>query len=265
MTTNELRTAIHSILAGAKDGMHVDDIALALIEAGQEEFDVDTLKSKISNLCAGDSKKPSSDIMRVINGKTRKPKKGMYKLRKRKNQPNPTTPCDTYTLFPEDAFTPTSQKTLTTTYIGKAGECAVMSELLYQGFNVNTLLVDEGVDVVASKNNEFFLVQVKTTILENGSNNNCVRVQIRKARFDAYRGYQIRYVVVVRCNYQNRDTNLFFTFDNQQIELYMHNGCILRPTNDMMSIKIKFGDGMPYLYHGDKEADISFHQNNFNW
>lgn len=54
-------------------------------------------------------------------------------------------------------------KDLTSNYVGKAGEYAVMSELLFWGFNVSLMSVDEGIDVIATKNNEYFHIQVKTT------------------------------------------------------------------------------------------------------
>lgn len=266
MTATDLRAAIHNVLESAPKGLHIDAITMALVNDSRTLFDEgedsESLKKRVNTILANDVKKTDSGIMRVMNAKTRKPHKGMYKLRPQKSSPNPKGPKDSPVLNGHNALT--YERPLTTTYIGKAGECAVMSELLYRGFNVNTLLVDEGVDVVASKNNEFYLVQVKTTILDNGDR---VRTQIRKARFDAYRGYQIRYVVVVRCREFNRDTNIFFTFNNDFIEENMYNGFIRRPENEdeMISLKIRFKDNIPYLYHGDKEREISFHRNKFDW
>lgn len=50
-----------------------------------------------------------------------------------------------------------------TPYIGAAGEMAVISELLFRGYNANRMIVDEGVDVVAVKDDLYYYVQVKTT------------------------------------------------------------------------------------------------------
>jgi hypothetical protein len=77
----------------------------------------------------------------------------------------------------------------------------------------------------------------------------------------------MRYVIVVRCREFNRDTNIFFTFNNESIEQYMYNGFIRHPENgeDVISLKIRFRDNIPYLYHGEKESDISFHRNKFDW
>lgn len=44
-----------------------------------------------------------------------------------------------------------------TMFIGKAGEMAVIAELLYQGYTANTMIVDQGIDVVASRDNKFYI------------------------------------------------------------------------------------------------------------
>ena len=46
--------------------------------------------------------------------------------------------------------------------IGKGGESAVMSELLFRGYNASTLTVDAGIDIVAIKDKQTYLIQVKT-------------------------------------------------------------------------------------------------------
>lgn len=46
--------------------------------------------------------------------------------------------------------------------IGKGGESAVMSELLFRGYNANFLTVDAGIDIVAIKDKRTYLIQVKT-------------------------------------------------------------------------------------------------------
>jgi hypothetical protein len=50
-------------------------------------------------------------------------------------------------------------------YIGKAGEHFVASELLFRGFNASIMSVDVGMDVIATKENKLFSLQVKTANL----------------------------------------------------------------------------------------------------
>ena len=57
-----------------------------------------------------------------------------------------------------------------TGYFGKAGEHAVSSELLFWGYNVSSMAVDQGVDLVASKNGKYFHLQVKTATPQSQPN-----------------------------------------------------------------------------------------------
>lgn len=47
-------------------------------------------------------------------------------------------------------------------YLGKAGEYLTAGKLLLNGFNVFAGAVDDGIDIVASKDNKFYKIQVKT-------------------------------------------------------------------------------------------------------
>ncbi len=152
-----------------------------------------------------------------------------------------------------------------TNYIGKAGECVVMGELLFRGYNVNNMMVDEGIDLVASKNNVFYYIQVKT---KNVVEQNRFYFQIKQDRFDTFVGTQIRYILVARCSLSNEDRNIFFMFTNGDIQRLMYNGVIPQPNGDgkNLSIKIEFDQrtGKAYMYDGKVRDDVSFNMNNFN-
>lgn len=47
-------------------------------------------------------------------------------------------------------------------FIGRAGEHLVISKLLFQEYNANLTSVDDGIDVVATKNDRIYNIQVKT-------------------------------------------------------------------------------------------------------
>ena len=47
-------------------------------------------------------------------------------------------------------------------YLGKAGEYLTAGKLLLNGFNIFAGAIDEGIDIVASKNGKFYKLQVKT-------------------------------------------------------------------------------------------------------
>lgn len=167
--------------------------------------------------------------------------KGVYQKRKNRRPPEAPNPMNT-------------------DYIGRAGECAVLSELMFRGYNANRMMIDEGVDIVAVKNNLYYYVQVKTvTINESGR----IYCQIGNDRFDQYIGNQIRYVIVARYREHSKERNMFFVFDSRTIQQAIYQQCAKKGEKGV-SIKIKFNerDGAPVLYD-TKEMDISFWKDRF--
>lgn len=147
-------------------------------------------------------------------------------------------------------------------FTGKAGECAVMSELLFRGYNVNRMMVDGGIDLVGFYDGMYYFYQVKTV----GLNNGIVNASIPIENFDKNRGYssQMRYVVVARYkNSEGMEKNHFFVFSQDDIDREMHNHCIKRGTQ-YISIKIRFHErtGKPVLYD-EKECDADWYFNKF--
>lgn len=155
--------------------------------------------------------------------------------------------------------------TPTTNYIGKAGECAVMSELLFRGYNVNSMMVDEGIDLVASKNNIFYYIQVKTKILEE---QNKFYFQIKQDAFQTFLGTQMRYVLVAHCKINKEDRNVFFIFSNRDIQRFQMVKTIPTPADNSvyLSIKIEYDTrtGKSFIYDGRQREEVTFYMNNFN-
>lgn len=147
-----------------------------------------------------------------------------------------------------------------TEYLGRAGECAVMSELMFRGYNANRMMIDEGIDIVAVKDNIYYYVQVKTVSIKDGR----IYCQIGMERFDQYIGAQIRYIIVARYKDRNLMRNMFFIFTPREIDKYIHDRCIKRGESTI-SIKIGFNErsGEPYLYD-EKQTDVSYHMNRFD-
>lgn len=144
-------------------------------------------------------------------------------------------------------------------YIGRAGELAVMSELVFNGYNANRMMIDEGIDIIAAKNNMYYYVQVKTVAARDGR----IYAQIKKQRFDQYIDTNIRYYIVSRYKKGEDVKNIFFMFTSKDLDKYTYDKCIKR-TNDNISIKIRFHErsGEPILYD-EREANIGWHMNNF--
>lgn len=143
-----------------------------------------------------------------------------------------------------------------TNYIGKAGECAVLSELMFRGYNANVMLIDEGIDIIAEKDNVYYYIQVKTAYIQNAR----IYTRIRKERYDRLIDNQVRYIIVARTG----EGNMFFVFNSNDIDKLRYDKC-LNVSEDFINVKIKFDShtGKPIIYD-EKEQDISYHKNKFN-
>lgn len=82
-----------------------------------------------------------------------------------------------------------------TSYLGKAGELGVMSELLFWGFNASLMTVDEGIDIVASRAGHYYHLQVKTSRPRADGK---FYFSIRKAAFEDNHKGTTFYVLVMR-------------------------------------------------------------------
>ena len=151
--------------------------------------------------------------------------------------------------------------TIGSSYIGKAGECAVISELMFRGYNANTMLLDEGIDIIATKDNIYYYIQVKTTYVKDGR----LYVKIKKERFDKYIENQIRYVIVGRYGKEGDLRNIFFVFDPNTIERFARYEQCINESEDALNIKIEFEPrtGKYFMYDNNKRADVSYYINKF--
>ena len=192
-----------------------------------------------------------NDVVRLINEDKKRGKESELeykngKYSKRRKVSPPRSGDDTTPINPN--------------FIGAGGECAVMAELLFNGYNVNRMMVDEGVDIVAVKENIYYYVQVKTTTVKDNGNITC---SIDKGRHAQYIGNQMRYVIVARTKDKSGyPMNIFFKFSPNDIQQAIFNQCVSVGTK--INIKIKFNDktGEPILYD-NKEMPIGYFMNNF--
>lgn len=113
-------------------------------------------------------------------------------------------------------------------YVGSAGEMAVQSELLFQGFGVSRPAVDTGIDILAIRNTSIFFVQVKTSCLDETYT---AKFTIKKASYDKHAEDFVRYVLVIRCG---DGTTRFFTFSQESIDR------LARSHDKTYSITIKY-------------------------
>lgn len=187
MTAN---TILPQILITARDilkenknkPLHVNEIAeIAVKSARNQTMTADVFAAKLSGALSSHLKiKTSKPIFTKPLNKQGKPQKGIYRLKQERVATiaaNITVPA------------------VSTNFMGKAGEHAVMSELLFWGYNASLMSVDEGIDIVASKHNKYFHIQVKSSTERAAGT---FGFQIKRKAFELNQSAQTYYVFVMR-------------------------------------------------------------------
>lgn len=254
-----------------KEGLHANKIAEIISNENinlfpDEDFtDIEKFQKRVNSVLYADVNRTDNAYQKVKN-KNGSFKKGNYKLKPIRGNDSipppkpPNPPKESKKTDPRPDIIPIEPNSL---FIGKAGECAVMSELLFRGYNANSMMVDDGIDVVASKNNLYYFIQVKTTVLNEKGR---IYASIKKDRFVALINAQIRYIVVARCVISGLETNLYFVFNDQNIDEFIFDK-VVNLNDSTISVKIKIDQNngnKPFLYHDGKEKDITFFMNKFN-
>lgn len=171
-----------------------------------------------------------------------------------------------YKIRPKIKIVDTLNPPIDKMFEGAAGETAVISELLFREYNANRMMVDKGIDIVATKDNVYKYIQVKTSNVKDGK----VYWQIKQERFDAHVVVNLRYILVARYNdtlkYKNEPItqSMFFILTSNDIDRGVKQGWI-NEGSEFLSIKVKFDTptGKPVFYN-DKETDATYYLNNFD-
>lgn len=156
----------------------------------------------------------------------------------------------------------THKNNISTNYIGTAGECSVMAELLFNGYNVNNLKVDEGIDLVACKENVFYYIQVKTTFVDI---RNTFHFTVKAGNFMKFFDSQMRYLLVARAQTGKEIRNIYFQFNNKDIDRLRSEGIIGPSSVNNININIEYDTrtGKAYAYNANKKSDVTYYMNNF--
>lgn len=197
--------------------MDLDMIALVITDRDNEykKVNPDELRKKISSYMSNATTKTikgkrvedkESKYQRVRNGKGGF-KKGTYKLRKPKKK------VEKPVVAP---ISKEKQSTSNSNFIGKAGEMAVCSELLFREYIATTMPFDDGIDIVAMKEGKTFYIQVKTTQLTKEGN---FSIKIPTCSYERYCRNDCFYIFVVR-----GDKNTYIVTTAHDIWLWVQRG-----------------------------------------
>ncbi len=222
-------------------GMHVNTIAQVASQKNKtlslspEEFIVKLQAALAGNLKLK-TRKPS--FAKVEGKKKGVFKKGWYRV---KVERIPTAAAQIDPPQTDKAFT------------GKAGEYAVMSELLFWEFNASVMVVDDGIDVVASKDNKYFHVQVKTATEQDAAR---FTFTIKYNSFKVHDSATMFYVFVLRRGLKNE----YIIIPSSLLRTLISSGRIA--PNPTLSITISADPkGVKYMLNG--YSDVSPYFGNF--
>lgn len=227
---------IVEVMADYKGAAHVKDIASMLVERYPNiQVSAEKLPDKVTAVLARDVQK-SLALIFLKKNKNGGLKRGIYRL-KRKPIVTPV---------------PTIAPQVSTQFTGKAGESAVISELLFYGFNASAMAVDDGIDVVASIHNKYFHIQVKTANSNEGKGFNFT---IKKNSFVAKDSFQTFYIFVIREHDSQRYFNDYLILPSSVVRQYVDVGIIKDGTS--LSLRIQKDNRGRYILNAKQDVTIS--------
>ena len=237
---------IVEVFAENRGTMHVDEVAQAIVTKYPNiQFTPEVLSQKVSAVLATDVKKRKGDsLFSKPKNKVGGFRRGMYRLKVgRKSVPK--------------TFKVPEQPKVSSQFTGKAGEYAVMSELLFYGFNASVMTVDDGIDIVANKEDLYFHIQVKTA---NVSLQSKYQFRVTKRAIGSKDAASTFYVLVMRVNEDTRNICEYLVLPSSEIRRLVDKAVIR--DGDSMSISIERERGNRFLLNGVE--DVSWALNRFD-
>ena len=245
MTPTEIAKTVLESRGGA---IHVNDIALMAAEMGLcNDSDLDDLPMKLSGSLSQNVRTKKPIFVKVKNGLGGY-KRGIYRLKQKRSPKAGRSPN-------ENLVTELIEST-STQFTGKGGEYAVMSELLFRGFNSSVMTVDDGIDLIAEKDNSYFHIQVKTT---SGREKGPFSFKVRKASYLNHESHRTFYIFVVRRLVSQRNICDFIVIPFAVFKSFVLRGSI--EDRDNFSVRISIDDTGHFILN--KTEDVSAHVNHF--
>lgn len=142
-------------------------------------------------------------------------------------------------------------------FTGKAGEHLVCAELLFRSFNASIMSVDVGMDIIATKNNKLYSIQVKTS---NANEYNTYNINVRKVSFERDYAGNTFYIFVLR---QKNGKPDFLILPLNELEKKVVEKAIFHvKKQDIYRLKIDIRGEKIYL--GNQSHEMSYYLNNWD-
>jgi Holliday junction resolvase-like predicted endonuclease len=129
-----------------------------------------------------------------------------------------------------------------------------MSELLFRGYNASKMTVDDGIDIVASKENKYFHIQVKTA---NVKEDETFRASIKRKTFQ--HSSDTFYVVVLRSRSEARFENDYVILPSNKIHELVKRGVL--KDSETIGLRVSKSNGRFLV---SREEDVSHLVNSFD-
>ena len=247
------KNLIAEVLLNHKGGLHVNDIADEILKKGlEEDISREKLAAKVSLALSTDVKKKRGSQFKRVKNKSGRNRRGYYKLKSAPKTDKKKMLSEIAKSIKSIKMTPTAPAL----YTGKAGEYAVLAELLFHEFNASLMSVDQGIDIVASKNDDFFYIQVKTANYKNGH----FFASINSKQFERYNNKDTFYIFVLRHLFHGKMVNGFLIFKSSDIERFKEMDVIKNGLT--LSMTVTIGDEKMIL---NGKENISFFFDRFQY
>lgn len=245
------KNLIQEVLSDSGKELHVKDIAKELLKRNLESNIAENdLMTKVSNVLSTNIKKyKSKSIFRRVPNNKGGYKQGFYRLKKTRK------PLVDAAIEKIEAGTKIETRSISPAYTGKAGEYAVLSELLFSEFNASLMSVDQGIDIVASKDAHFFHIQVKTANNRSG----VFHSSVNKNQFNKFNASNTYYIFVLRYHLNAKIRSDFIVLRSFDIEKFVQTEVIQNGAGLNFNFKIQKGK---IILNG--KENVSFNFNNFS-
>jgi hypothetical protein len=231
-----------SILEQEPKGLHVGDIAQKALQSKLvEEAEFEVFSRKLQSALAANVKTKEPLFKKVrVGGR----KKGCYGLFSKVTKPQRVR------------IEPDPIDSSGNNFFGKAGEYAIFSEMLFRGYNASIMTVDEGIDIIASKQNRFFYIQVKTSKDTNGT----FMFTIKKTSFAANLNGGTFYILAARRLLRDRHLCDYVILPSTNLQQMITKG-VLTGLNSY-TLKLTITDNGQFLLN--KGEDVTHFVNRFS-
>jgi hypothetical protein len=238
------KLAAITILRGSGEPLHYEEITRRALEQGLIETSGSTPEATMNAQIAVDIKnqKERSPFIRV--------KPAVFAL-----NPDYTEEEQRKEEEKDAEVAQESAEQISTQYVGKAGEHLVVSELLFRGYNASIMSVDEGLDIVATKGERLYNIQVKTST-QNKFNNYVFDLRI--SSFEKHNRNNTFYIFVLK-----GDQTHFLVLPYFEIQRNIDQKNILVVGKGLRyRVNMSIRDGK--LFVGNRENDMSYFLNNWS-